>query len=220
MMHLHRLTSTLWSIVLGSLLCLVGGCAVVGVLASNAIPQTEPPKYVGLQNQTVAVMVWADRAVRIDWDKIHLDTSASIMNAMQAAGASKELQGTTYPLQAATIVRFQKDRPYLDTMPVTEFAAELGVSRLIYVELERFTTRSDFSPQMYRGTAIATMKVIEIDAGQSRVAYEENGITGGFPRKGPQEGEVAGNDYAFYVGTVRSLSEEIVKRLVTHESEQ
>lgn len=216
MLRIH--TPSLLPLILVTLLP-AGGCTLVGAVAAKTLPNDEPPKYVGLQGQTVAVMVWADRAVRVDWNKIQLDTAAAIQSNLQAGG--KELQGVQFPLQPAAVVRFQKDRPYIETAPVTEFAPELGVTRLIYVELERFSTRSDFSAQMFRGTAIATLKVVEVDPAtqQARVAYEENGITAGFPEKGREEGEVSGNDQAFYVGTIRALATEIAKKFVTHEAE-
>jgi hypothetical protein len=213
---LHPLSSIL-SV---ALLCATGGCTLVGAVAAKTLPNDEPPKYVGLQNQTVAVMVWADRAVRVDWNKIQLDAASAVQNALLATRA-KELSGAQFPIQPAQVVRFQKDRPFIETAPVTEFAPELGVTRLIYVELERFSTRSDFTAQMFRGTAVATIKVVEIDPAtkQAHVAYEENGITAGFPEKGREEGEVAGNDQAFYVGTIRALANEVAKKFVTHEAE-
>ena len=117
------------------------------------------------------------------------------------------------------MVRFQADRPYIEAMPVTEFAAELGVTRLVYVELEAFSTRSPMSMQLFRGNAVASLAVVEIENGVARVVYEENGIRAGFPEKGPPDGEISGNDQAFYVGTIRMLADEITKRLTTYEVE-
>ena len=201
------------------------GCNVVGAVAAKTLPNDVPPKYVGMQNQTVAVMVWADRAVRVDWNRIQLDAAAVIQSELQGRAASggnaaKELAGIQFPLQPAQIARFQKDRPSLETAPVTEFAPELPVTRLVYVELEHFSTRSDIAPQMYRGTAVATLKVVEIDPAthEARVAYEESGIRAGFPHQGREEGEIAGNDQVFYVETLRALAPEIVNRFVTHEA--
>ena len=201
--------------------CTAAGCNVLGVIAAKTVAETEPARYSGLPNQSVGVMVWADRAVRIDFDRIQLDAANNIQTALKTAKAD-ELKGATFPVQPASIVRYQRDHPHIETMPITEFAAELGVTRLIYIELERFSTRSDFAYTMYRGTAVATLKIVEIDPAtrQARVAYEENGITAGFPRKGRVEGEVTGTDAAFYRGTIQVLTEEIVKRLVKHEVDQ
>jgi hypothetical protein len=201
------------------------GCTIVGAVAAKTLPNDVPPKYVGLQNQTVAVMVWADRAVRVDWNRIQLDAAGTIQSSLQALAASggnpaKELLGMQFPLQPAQVARFQKDRPFLETAPVTEFAPELGVTRLIYVELEQFSTRSDIAPQLYRGTAVATLKVVEIDpaTNQARIAYEENGIRAGFPHQGREEGEIAGNDQVFYAETIRELAAEVASKFVTHEA--
>jgi hypothetical protein len=200
------------------LICLLaGGCNIIAPIVAKTVPETEKPKYVGLQGQTVGVMVWADRAIRMDWERIQLDVANAIQSAMQTSGAG-ELRGAVYSVQPASIVRFQYDHPELETAPITDYAAQFGVSRLIYVELEKFSTRSDLTYQMFRGSAVATLRVIEINGNTAKIVYEENGITAGFPKKGPSEGEVVGTDSAFYGGTVRVLAEEIVKRLTTHET--
>ena len=214
-----RLESRIAALAVCVLLFLVGGCTLVGAVAAKTIPQYEKPKYVGLQDQTVGVMVWADRAVRIDWERIQLDVANAVQTGLLSHGKARELKGTRFPVQPASIVRFQLDNPELEAAPVTDYAAQIGVTRLIYIELEKFSTRSDFSYQLYRGTAIVTLKVIEISGDQARVAYEENGTTAGFPLKGPPEGEIVGTDAAFYSGTIRALADEIVKRLVTTEVE-
>jgi hypothetical protein len=195
----------------------VAGCTIVGAVAAKTIPEYEKAKYFGLQDQTVGVMVWADRPVRIDWDRIQLDVANAVQNGLQARHKSKQLKGTTYPAQPASIVRFQLDHPELESAPVTDYASQIGVTRLIYIELERFSTRSDMSWQLYRGTAIATLKVVEINGETARIAYEENGITAHFPVKGAPEGEIVGTDAAFYSGTIRELADQIVRRLVTTE---
>lgn len=198
------------------ILLTVSGCNIVGAVAAKTIPETVAPKYVGLQDQTIGVMVWADRAVRIDWDTIQLDVANAVQTGLRASKSAKELKGASFPVQPASIARFQFDHPELESAPVTDFAAQIGVSRLLYIELEAFSTRSEVSYQLYRGSAIATLRVVEIAPdGKARVAYEENGITAGFPLQGPAEGEINGSDAVFYRGTVQALAEEIGKRLVT-----
>ncbi len=204
------------SFILFLILFSAGGCTLVGAVVAKTIPETEKPKYVGLQDQTVGVMVWADRGVRIDWDRIELDLANAVQTFMQSSKA-KELKGATFPLQPASIVRFQLDHPELQSAPVTDFVAQFGVSRLIYIELERFSTRSELTYQMYKGSASVTLRLVEIEGGVARIAYEENGITAIFPEKGPAEGEIVGNDAAFYRGTIQALAEQIVNRLITHE---
>ena len=53
-------------------------------------------------------------------------------------------------------MRYQLDHPEVDTMPIGDIAPRLGVSRLIYIEVERFSTRADASISLFRGSIMAT----------------------------------------------------------------
>src|SRR5436190_18341706 len=92
---------------LSLILLLPAGCAVLGVAAS-AIPQTVRPQYVGLQGQSIGVMVWADRGLLIDWGTIQLDLANSIQSKLEGSG-SDDVKKATYPWRPASIVRYQRD---------------------------------------------------------------------------------------------------------------
>ncbi len=197
------------------ILCYCVGCGAVGALA-HAVPQYKAPAYSGLSGQPVGVMVWADRGVRIDWSSIQFDLANLLQDKLQKSDA-KELKGVTWPVLPASIVRYQRDHPGIEAMPITDVAPKLGVSRLIYVEIEGFSTRSESSLQMFRGNAIATLKIVEVNGGEAKVAYQENGVRAFFPAKSPPEGILNANDALMYRGTVVALADEIVKRLTTYE---
>src|SRR5688572_32239626 len=154
------------------------GCTLLGVAAYKLKPpETVQPKYMGLENQSTGVMVWADRGLRIDWPMIQLDLANTVQQKLTdfqkgKGRESKTLVGTTFPVLPASIVRYQKDHPEIEAMPIEEVAPRLGVNRLIYVELEDFATRSEESVQLFRGTGNATVKVIEVDNGVAKVAFE------------------------------------------------
>ena len=101
-------------------------------------------------------------------------------------------------------------------------AAKLGTRRVIYVEIENLQTRSDASVELYRGSASATMKVIEIPEGATKgtVAYDEGQIATVFPPHAREEGRPDGNDFTYYRGTIDALTTELAKRFVPHEEEQ
>ncbi len=209
------------------LLCLLllipTGCAAVGVLAS-AVPK--PPveaAYKGLHGQTVGVMVWADRGLRIDFPSIREDLASQVQSLLVAAQKekSKDLEGTAFPVQPASIVKYQKDHPELESLPITQVAPKLRVSRLIYVEIENLTTRTSQSVVMYRGNVTASLKLVEIAPdGSAKVAYEEGNIAVSYPKKSPEDGRLEGNDYAMYAGTIALLADEVAKRFVEHPSEE
>jgi len=151
------------------LMLLPGGCSILGV-AANAMPEADvPARYAGLKGHTVAVMVWADRGVQIDYPSLRLDVATAVQSKLQQARRARkgELRDTTFPYPAASVVRFQEDHPELLDQAITEIAPRLKVERLIYIELQDLQTRADESVDLFRGTAVASLRVIAVnrDAG-------------------------------------------------------
>jgi hypothetical protein len=206
---------------LSSILLLCSGCNVLGLGAAALPPATIRPRYTGLAGQTVGVMVWTDRGIRVDWPTLPLDAANSIQTKLKKA-KTRELAKTIFPLEPASILRYQQDHPEIDAEGVLELAPQLGVSRLIYVEVLDFSTRAAASIDLYRGTLAGTLKVIEIDPNthQAKVAYEEPNLRVSYPPKSPEEGLPRGNDYQFYIGTLDTFTTEVVNRLVSHAEEE
>src|SRR5690242_3417648 len=147
-----------------ALALLAGGCTVLGVLANAAPPPTVAAKYKGLSKQTVGVMVWTDRAMSIDWPNLQLNLSQSIQTRLQNTAKKKdhpkELEGTKL-VAAESVVRFQHDHPETETDAITDVAPRMNLTRLIYLEVEKFETRPAESVELYRGTLTANLKVLE-----------------------------------------------------------
>lgn len=195
---------------------LLGGCGAVGVLASK-MPQYTEPQYFGLSGQSVGVMVWADRGARVDFPSIQLDLATTVQNRLRVS-KDKNVKDTTWPVLPASIVRYQREHPAVELSPITETAPKLGVSRLIYIEVGSISTRSEASLQMYRGNALATLRVIEVNGGVAKVAYEEPNIRAIYPPRSPPDGVLNADDATIYRGTIAALAEQIANRFVRHES--
>ena len=228
MMRLRR-SAILYS--LSSILVLVScsGCLILGAAAYKlAPPETIKPQYTNLAGQTVGVMIWIDRGIRIDWPGLQLDLANSIDKKLKehtkdAKGKDldKVLLGTTYPVLPASIIRYQMDHPEIEAMPMTEVAPKLGVSRLIYIEVEDFDTRSDRTVELFRGSAKATIRVFEIDQdGKAKMTFERDNITASYPPKSPPEGVPNLGDERTYVGIVDAFSTEIVHLFVPFQVER
>jgi hypothetical protein len=218
-----RLLSILY--LLPSILVFSPGCNVLGV-AANALPApTIQAEYKNLAGQSVGVLVWVDRGIAVDWPTLSLDTAQAIQTQLQQIQHQnpkmKELAGATFPLKPESILRYLHDHPELDFTDVKQVAPRFGVQRLIYVEVDDFSTRAAASLELYRGNMTGSMKVIEIDAsGQARIAYEENDIKAVFPPKASEDGEVRGNDAEYYVGTVKEFATRITWRVTPHQEEE
>jgi hypothetical protein len=202
---------------LGTLMALAG-CAALGVAASALPPATVAASYKDLEGQTVGVMVWADRAIRIDFPSIQVDMATAVQQKLQGAGKakSKGLQNVKW-VEARSIARFQQEHPEFDAAPVVDVAPKLGVTRLIYVEVEDFQTRSQALSDLFKGSATVTLKVIEVGGGgASKIGFEQNGVRSVFPRRAPEEGIPGSDDYTIYRGTVQEITDLIALRFVAH----
>lgn len=231
-MHLHeqasqgrfRIPRASFLPMLASLLLLLNGCNIfgpAGALVARAVPKHIAAQYKGLAGQTVAVMVWAERGVRIDYSYLQLDIASGVQRKLldaQAVDKPDELKGTTFPIHPDTVVRYQQDHPEIDQLPITDTAGKFNVSRLIYIEVNDFSTRSPTSSQLFRGSIAGNLKVIEISPdGKTKEGYTENDIRCDFPKTGPKDGTPNGTDYKFYQGTLDAFTTELVHRLYRYE---
>lgn len=222
---MSKLPQTFWvrcSLAL-ALSALAGGCAVLGVLAHAAPPPTIGAKYKGLSKQTVGVMVWTDRGMAIDWPNLQLNLSQSIQTRLQNTARKndhpKELEGAQM-VAAESVVRFQHDHPETETEAITDVAPRMNLTRLIYLEVEKFETRPAESVELYRGTLTANLKVLEVTEGRAKVAYEESNISVSYPPKSPEEGTPGLGDATIYEKTIDAFTTQVVNRFIPHEEEQ
>ncbi|MBV8779759.1 MAG: hypothetical protein JO353_00045 [Phycisphaerae bacterium] len=199
------------------LLLLPAGCQLFAAAAA-VTPQLESARYNGLAGQSIGVMVWADRGISIDWPTIQLDMAGSIQSKLKTAQAAKtkELKDSTFPVEPASIVRYQRDHPETESQDITEVAPKLNVSRLVYVEISDFRTRSAQAIELFRGSIDATVKIVEVNNGQAKIAYQEE-IRAVFPKKSQPEGSIDGQDYPIYLGTIDSFTDSVMQMLMKHE---
>jgi hypothetical protein len=200
---------------------LLAGCNVFGYLAQGMPDNNIPASYKRLAGQSVAVYVWADRGVRIDWPDIQLNIASGVQAKLIEAQATgiDELKNTTFPLTAPSVARFQQDHPEFEAEPIADFAPLLHASRVIYVEVSSFQTRSDASVDLYRGSLNAIVKVLEIKDGKVTTGYEDRDVKAIFPPKTPDEGVVDQTDETVYEGTVKELTTQVAIHFIAHSDE-
>lgn len=218
-MRIRRSPTVLRHLISLCVLLVAGGCAVFG-LVGHALPDpTVDASYKGLARQRVAVMVWTDRAMSIDWPTLQLDLSNGITARLQEAAAKKDhpkdLEGTTFA-GADSVVRFQRDHPETDTEAITDVAPRMNVGRLIYIEVQQFSTRPEESLELYRGSVTANLKVLEIVNGKAKVAFEQDNIHVVYPPKSPEEGVTGLGDAPAFEKTLDAFATEIVNQFVPH----
>ena len=230
--HATRLIPRCLLCLLPTALCLLSsGCNIIGA-AAQVLPQPDvAPAYTKLSNQTVGVMVWVDRAIAIDYPSLQADVAKSVVNKLQETSepkkksdAHKELTNVRY-LDPLAVIKWQADHPELNGFPSTELATRLGVTRVIYVELIVFETRSEVSVDLFKGTVMAKLDVLEVATNpdgtkKAKVAYSDGDLRSIYPKKAPEG--TAGTDVnsdMIYNKTVDAFTTDVVLKFVQHPAD-
>jgi hypothetical protein len=206
-------------VVLGGILAAGAGCNVIGLAAHLAPSPTVKPAYHGLVKRKVAVMVWTDRAMAIDWPTLQLDLARGIDSRLEAAAKEKDvpkdLEGTSFAMPES-VIRFQRDHPETETQAITDVAPRMDISRLIYVEVEHFSTQPGDSNDLLRGQIVANLKVIEIADGKGKIGFQMDNIRILYPEKGNPEGMPGLSPTTVYEKTVESFATEVAHQFVPY----
>ncbi|MGA2230016.1 MAG: hypothetical protein ABSH22_03740 [Tepidisphaeraceae bacterium] len=197
----------------------LSGCTIFGYAAAAVSGDSHvDASYKGLPNQKCAIMVWADDGVLNDYHAIQLDAAHGIEDKLQqAAKANTEEVANITWVPAEKILDYQQTHPGLDAEAVEDVAPNLGVTRLIYVEIEAFQIHANESPDLWRGTMTATLTVVAVDKGKGKVAYSERDVSALYPKNCPPEGLPDLEDAVVYRSTVDAFTTEIAKRFIPHD---
>lgn len=207
-------------LIVSAIALVAGGCALIAVVG-EAIPVTIDAEYTGLKGQKVAVMCWVDRGIRIDYPQLQLDTATFVQTQLMSVGTDKdELKETTWPWEARSVARFQREHPELEGRPINEYAARLsGITRLVYIEVDQFATRGDETVQLKRGRMLGRVKVLEIADGKAKIVYEKQNIEALFPPKRP-EGVLDISESKIYTETVKAFGTTVAELFYTYTVER
>ncbi|HEX8343039.1 MAG TPA: hypothetical protein VF624_19205 [Tepidisphaeraceae bacterium] len=205
------------ALLLGLGLLLPAGCNLLGAAAAKMPKPDIDAAYKGLAGQKVGIMVWADgNSTLIDWPQVQLHLGAMLQEKLKKASKdSKELAGISFPYEAASFVRYQKEHPALEASSILDVAPKLGVTRLIYIEVGNLTTRAAEAFSLKLGQMDANLKVIEIENNKAKLVFED-AMAVQFPRKSPKEGELKYSDSQIYTGTINEITTEMALRFIRH----
>jgi len=206
-------------ILVAGLICAAGGCAAEEKPRSKWV-ETPANFYEELNGHTAAVMIWADWRTRSEYDKIQLDLGKALTKKLdeqlQPKKESKKEQAITFT-NPASVVRYQREHPEINSMPIVEVAPRLQVQRVVYVEIEEFSAFSPEAAMLLKGNSKASLRVLEVNAGTAAVVFHEDGIKAHFPPDRP-EGIVESEKVdvrTIYEGTIDLLAEKLAARFVT-----
>lgn len=218
----------LLTIAMLGLLLTAGGCAVLGYIAAVTPGPGTKAHYPGLAGQRVAVLTWADRAVTFDFEALPADVSIGVTNKLQIAAnpslKTEELTNTTF-VDPRQVFRWQKNHPELASRSLQEvapkLAAELGATRVVYIELSPFSIYDPRTPVLLKGNATVTMRVAEVRGQDVKIGYEETEVAVEFPDHAPDGVPQTDQITPMYIykGLVDRITTEVARRFFSNSAE-
>jgi len=140
---------------------LLGGCALVyaaGGMAQNFEYQKEVevlPKYDGLEHRTVAVLVDSDLALRYERPRLVSELAVNLSRAV-----AKHVMGVRV-LPPQHVLQWQYRTPEWNLLPRGEVAEQLGVERVLWVDLQTFRLHPQGNTWIWEGVVEAEIGIVE-----------------------------------------------------------
>lgn len=160
----RRLGTPISLALLGATLAGVSGCTAIAyaaVAAEEARRQsyaTVEADYHGLDGKSYAVLVTADRGLQAEFPMIVPRFTTGINERLK-----EESLASGY-VPSADLLRYTYNHPAWVAQPLGEVAAELGVDRLVLVEIQEYRLYEPGNRYIWDGTVFATVGVVEADS--------------------------------------------------------
>jgi hypothetical protein len=162
---------------LGSAGCIAGAVGAIGQQIERGKKLEVPAAYDGLEAKTCAVIVNADYGTLVEHPSVVKNITANV-----AVRIAKHVKDATV-LPPAAVLTWQYQTPQWRAMPYGEVAKELGVDRLVYIDLYEFRLNPTGNSYLWDGVAGANIGIIETDGlAPDEFVYSTN-IVSKFPDK-------------------------------------
>lgn len=136
---------------------LAGGCDALRqgfyVLWPGAREKTVEAEFKDLPGKTVAVLVFADKAVGYEYPQVRINLSAAIADQLRRNVKNVQV------IDPRRTVKYQDENLYWEEMDKTDLGKAFGADYLLYVSLVEFSTREPGSLHLYRGRAKAEVAI-------------------------------------------------------------
>lgn len=207
----------LLTIVLSVAALFVGGCDAINfiayVFAPSAPTKTVEAEFDGLKDQTVAVVVFADPEIQLDYNMAQLELTDAI-------GAQlKRCVSNVTVVDARRVLRYQAENPGWDVMPPEKLCDVFKSGYVMLISLLDFSTREPGSIHLARGRITAEVSIYK--AGQSSCdgenpVWRTGPITTVFPTESPL-GIPTRDEWTLRIRTERIFADKLVRKFYKHE---
>ncbi|MDX2115772.1 MAG: hypothetical protein SFZ24_09190 [Planctomycetota bacterium] len=120
-----------------------------------------PPEYTGLAGKSFALIVTGDRVLQGSWPTLFPRLTARMTDRLVENQALTQVTGV---VPAVSVVQFQLENPNWVAWPFDKVAEELGVERLIVVEMYDYRLNEPGNAYLWDAVAAARVGVIEVES--------------------------------------------------------
>jgi len=157
--------------------CIAGAVGAIGQQIERGKKLEVPAAYDGLEGKTCAVIVNADYGTLVEHPTVVKNITANV-----AVRIAKHVKDATV-LPPATVLTWQYQTPQWRALPYGEIAKELGVDRLVFIDLYEFRLNPTGNSYLWDGVAGANIGIIERDGlAPDEFVYSTN-LVSKFPDK-------------------------------------
>lgn len=156
--------AALFGVVLGVAGAGVAGCQVFGFVAAGIQeakeqkPRKVESQYNGLEGRSFAVLVAADRLIKAEHPGVAEELTIRITERLA------EHAGASGCIPANKLLTYLYNNPRWIAMARGDLARDLGVDRLVIVELTEYRLNEPGNQYLWEGVAAASVGVIESDS--------------------------------------------------------
>jgi hypothetical protein len=159
----HAASTAATAILAGFCLCAPGcqlGQLFGGMAASSqrAGSHDVKAKYPGLADHNFAVIIAADRSIQADFPTMVPAMTREITKMLADHSGAKGM------LPADDVLRYQAQHPGWVAKPFDQLAKDLGVERVVYIDLQDFALTDPGNVYVYNGVASGVVHVIESES--------------------------------------------------------
>ena len=139
------------------------GCTIVGFLFMageefrKSGSHTEKATYEGLKDKNFAVLVTADRMIQANYPEVVPQMATGISSRL-----AENVDAAGY-VPGERVLSYQYNNPSWSSKSYGEIAKELGVERLVIVDIQEFRLNDPGNRYIWDGVAAATVGVVEAD---------------------------------------------------------
>jgi hypothetical protein len=137
--------------------CIAGAVGALGQQIERGKKLDVPAEYDGLEDRSVAVIVNADYATLVEHPSVVGQITANV-----AVRIARQVKGSTV-LPPGAVLDWQYRTPQWRALAYGEVAKELGVDRLVYIDLYEYRLNPVGNSYLWDGVAGANIGIIEAD---------------------------------------------------------